>query len=399
MKTKFGMQILCLLLVVALTGAIFVPAVSAEGNLYTQSKEAVIEENYVSIDTAYEHANSGLQDFINRGMVDSSWSSAKVDSNPIEVYDPNGEKLFYLFFIEKDGKNIGTVKIASSKVLGSSVLSVGTLPSYIEKDTMYLKAEEYIEKNFENAELLSLQVVCYDYPKIGFLLEFSDRNGDLNEILLDAYDYSNVTESAITSSYDSVPESEFSSRISGWKDQDKYLNDIMENSFSTKATVTETLSGFTLYPQEETGWCAFATAQMISDYYGYTRTQEQIAQTMGVDPDDGATMDEVVNDYYKESVANGGIGKTNTYIEWWSSILFDNVKDEIDDGHPIDTSRYESLSYHGRAIAGYSYVTTSGNNYVYIYDPWPVDQGDLYWEHWETYYNGSKPVRKNAYVK
>jgi hypothetical protein len=405
MKTKICMQTLGLLLVLALAGAIFVPVASAEENLYSNSKEAAIEDNYVSIDKAYEQANSGLQDFIDRGMVDSDWSSAKIDSDPIEVYDPNGEKLFYLFYIDKDGKNIGTIKIASSKALGSSILTFGTVPSYIEKDSMDLKAKEYIEENYENAKLLSLQVVCYDYPKIGLSLTFINQDGNQDQVLLDAYDYSKVPESDVASFYDSIAESDISSRVSEWEDQDTYLDDIAEKSYSTKATVTKTLSGFHLYPQEDEDSCAMATAQMISDYYGYTRTQQQIAQTMGVNPGvDLIEIDDMVDNYYKKSVSNGGIGKTSTYLEYVDDVLFNTVKSEINSYHPIHTCRNEGLSRHARAIAGYSYVTTSGNEYVYIYEPWPVNQGDLYWENWKVFQPdepgpGGKPVYANAYVK
>lgn len=394
------MQTLGLLLVLALAGTIFVPVASAEENLYSNSKEAAIEDNYVSIDTAYEQANSGLQDFIERGMVDSDWSSAKIDSDPIEVYDPNGEKLFYLFYIDKDGKNIGTIKIASSKALGSSILTFGTVPSYIEKDTMDLKAKEYIEENYENAKLLSLQVVCYDYPKIGLSLTFINQDGNQDQVLLDAYDYSKVPESDVASFYDSIAESDISSRVSEWEDQDTYLDDIAEKSYSPKATVTKTLSGFHLYPQEDEDSCALATAQMISDYYGYTRTQQQIVQTIGVNPADGVKIKDVVNNYYKKSVSNGGIGKTSTYLESVGNVLFNTVKSEINSYHPIHTCRNELNGRHARAIAGYSYVTTSGNEYLYIYEPWPVNQGDLYWESWNVF-NGSQgqPVYANAYVK
>ena len=399
MKFEMGMRALSLLLVIALVGAIFVPAVSADEKLNTTSKETVIKENYISIDTAYEHANLAIQDFVERGLLDLSWSSAEINYNPLEIYDINGEKLFYLFFVEKNGENIGTIKIASSKVLGGSVLTVGSESSYIEKDDLKLKAKQFIKLNYENAKLLSMHAVCYSYPKIGLMMTFVNHEGYKNQIILDAYDYSQVSESDILSFYETIPELDFSSRISEWEDQQKHLSEIKEKGSSIKATVTETLSGFRLYPQEGTSWCCFATAQMISKYYGYTHSQEQIAQTIGVNPDDGATVNQVSNNYYKKSVSNGGIGKTNTYTEWSTDAEFDTVKDEIDADHPVHTSRYEALSYHARAIAGYSYVTNSGNEYVYIYDPWPVNQGSLYWENWDVFYNGSNQVYANLYVK
>ena len=399
MKMKKGMRALSLLMVIVFVGVIFVPVVCASEELNSASKETKIEKNYITIDTAYEHACLAMQDFVDRGLVDISWINAEINCNPLEICDINGKKLFYSFPIKKNGENIGTIKIASSKVLGASVLTFGSETSFINEDELTLKSEEFIKKNYVDSKLVSMQTVCYRYPKIGLLLTFVNPEGDKNQIILDTSDYSQLSESDVSSFYDTIPESELSYRLSDWEEQQNYLRNHEVNNSSIKATVTETLSGFYLYPQEGTNWCCFATAQMISKYYGYNRSQQQIAQTIGVDPDDGATLNQVTNNYYKKSALSGGIGKTNTYTEWLTNAQFDTVKDEIDANHPVHTSRYEALSYHARVITGYSYVTDSGNEYVYIYDPWPVDLGGLYWENWNVFYSGSNPVHANVYVK
>ena len=51
------------------------------------------------------------------------------------------------------------------------------------------------------------------------------------------------------------------------------------------------------------------------------------------------------------------------------------AKDEIDANRPLKSG----VPGHARACAGW---WSDGTNYLYIYDPLPVNQGEIYWESW-----------------
>ena len=140
---------------------------------------------------------------------------------------------------------------------------------------------------------------------------------------------------------------------------------------------------------------------MISAYYGYSRTQRGIATTMGIaNPDDGASIETTRSNYYLNTVANGGLAKMGTSISYTGMFTYDNIVSEMNSNRPIHTDRYETSSYHARAITGYSYTTTTPvSQYLYIYDPWPTTSGAVYWENWNVFSGQPNPVHAILYVR
>ena len=124
---------------------------------------------------------------------------------------------------------------------------------------------------------------------------------------------------------------------------------------------------------------------MISAWHGYYPSQQQIAETVGVDPDDGADETQMRDGYYRKSRSSNGLGKGGSYVLAGSpSNLYDLVKTEIDRNRPVAIN----TPAHARACAGYSRNVESGNRYFYIYNPWPVGSGDLTWEMWNGLSSG-----------
>jgi hypothetical protein len=384
------------LLVLLLAGMAMVPMVSAEEKNVPLDLTSTIEKNYIPEKTAYLAATAAMQELTGSGALDNTWSGAQVNSRPHIVYDLNGKRLFYLFTVENKGKQIGEIKAAASDVIGASIITIGSGAPPINMEKVRSRAMEIISQNRNSAVVRSLDLVCYNYPEIGVLVRYSVKGGSEETLVLDAYDLSVVPASRMDSYYENILPTEIKTRVT----QATYERDALlarGTTISPKATVTKTLNGFPLYPQQGSAWCAFATAQMISGYYGYSRTQTGIADTMGVNPNNGATIEQTRSNYYQVSTANGGLGKSGSFIRYTGQFTYTDIVNELGSNRPLHTDRYESTSYHARAIAGYSYSGTS--EYLYIYDPWPVNQGSLYWENWNAFTGQPKPAHAILYVR
>ncbi len=92
-RNKIGISIL--VLATLLVGMALIPAVSAQK-----------EDNYsVTAEKAFEHANAQMINFIAADVPGfENWTEASVDPKPLELYDPNGKKLFYRFSVYKENK-------------------------------------------------------------------------------------------------------------------------------------------------------------------------------------------------------------------------------------------------------------------------------------------------------
>ena len=72
------------------------------------------------------------------------------------------KKLFYEFTVTKDGKAIGEIEIAASKVLDTSLCRVVLSPP-MDRETAAQKAMEVAEKEYQDYKIQSTKPVCYSY--------------------------------------------------------------------------------------------------------------------------------------------------------------------------------------------------------------------------------------------
>lgn len=396
------MKICIVLLALLLAAMAMVPMVGAQTVNITSDNAQIIETNYITKDTALKDAKASLLQFTDNALLDNTFIGATVNPEPTTIYDINGMKLFYLFTIVNGKKSVGEIKIAASKVLGASLISIGPGSGPINYPELNRNAIEILSKQGVAADLSSARFVCYAYPRIGLMINVPATESSTDRtLIIDAYDYSVIPPSGQTSLYGSLSLSTMTSGTAQWNAQATDSDGTMTRALSPKATVSKTLSGFTLYPQQGTNWCAFASAQMITQWYGYSKTQQQIASTVGVNPDNGATEVQMRDGYYTKTLANGGLGKSGSYILLGSpSNLYDLIKTEIDANRPlvinIGIQPGQSTNYHARACAGYSRDTGNLNTYFYIYDPWPVTSGSLTWERW---LGNSMPYTSSIFVR
>jgi hypothetical protein len=428
MKTlKTGIVLLALLL----AGMAMVPIVSAgEEQLDVKSfvsSNDVIESNYVAIDTAYTHATFSLVEFASIGAQDEKqkWFGAIVNPRPLVINDLNGKKLFYLFSIERNNQKIGEIRIAANKVIGGSLISIGTQNKSIDINSIEKSLQSELKKN--NAESISKsQLVCYAYPKIGLVNQYSDPTTKISKtIIVDAYDYSvivndnpNLNENHdFYSLYGLMDTEKYSSAINLWTQYDdtvqsmlkmnpsllpssenplseQHLQLYIQNTQGTR-TVTEyyVMGGVPLYNQPNGLWCAVTTARMISAKWGTDRSTDAIASKMGAGTaeDPVSTKPQMELIYYKATIATGGLEKFES--DNYELINWDDSKTEIDADRPFKVGNYDG---HARAVIGYTRSTSSPYyTYFYIKDPAPIGQGSEYWE----WFNNLNPLFYTGHLK
>ncbi len=408
MKKSKGMQLGALLTAILLVSMALASAVSAESQVLANDLPG--DESIVSKNKALEHAAV----FMLRAVLTKTpgleeWRGARVNPEPLTIYDINGRKLFYEFSVEKNGSMVGTMKVSASPELGSSVktLEIGSRPW--SASAAVEKAKEIARQQFDGkAEIISAQLVSYGYPKIGVMVTLVDQAGGKTRIFIDATDYSIVPDKkpgadriGVWSIYESIPKEKKSQRITEWNRDDKYVSFVMEKANSIGignltqrilsenelkslekqgigviATSSKTLN-VPLYAQSNSYRCCVASAQMIAAYYGVSHTQDHIASVMGCGNTSGCNPDQELV-YYKGTPPNG-LGKTNSYTDYYPT--FETNRYEINFDRPLRSG----TPTHCRVSRGYEeYIDIWGNvvRNIYINDPYPVWIGRTYWENW-----------------
>jgi hypothetical protein len=166
--------------------------------------------------------------------------------------------------------------------------------------------------------------------------------------------------------YDQISVKEMKENIQKWDDNGEVLE------LSSKAVSSKKLSRFSLFGQENKDYCAPAVGQMIADYYNVDHTQNYIAGIMGNDP--GVDLAGQMYYYFNE------LDKTDSeaFQFYWTSGQWQYVKDTINSKKPFVSAVVNDYAEgHARACAGWGEF---GDRYLYIYDPSPINEGDIYWE-------------------
>lgn len=372
----------------------------------------IIEKNYVPIKTAREHATITLLEFISKGLVDEEWRGGTIDPKPTIIYDTNGKKLFYQFAVVKNGRVIGEIKTAVSKVVGISVISIGSSDSKLVLENFDSQIKRVMDDRYKSYNVVSKKFLAYSYPKIGILIQIEKPDkSDTKEIIIDAYSFELIsdnkvlidTDSGIISFYKQMDKLSIDERIADWDRENQYIsglqqkiqslgmdlsdahimeNDLtisqIQNVFSSRAVESGQISGFTTSGQVRTNinYCSIATAQMISKKYNVDRTQDDIAQKMSAYPNGGPTADNE-QAYYRNYLSF----PTATYRMGFPG--YNKIKSEINAGRPLKIG----LNGHSKALFGYMHSFDTGFNYYKFSDPryHHTDPQDYHPEHqyWE----------------
>jgi hypothetical protein len=355
-----------------LMGSILV--VGASGDDYS------VENFYVDEDTAWMHARVYLTQFVADETPSlEDWDGAQVEKKQVTVYDIHGKKLFYEFTVTKDGKAIGEIEIAASKVLGSSLCRVILSPP-LNRETAAQKAIEVAEKEYPDYKIHSTKPVCYSYPKEGVMVMLAKPEAkEEKTVIIDVYLSSVVPlkepkkegELGAWSIYDKISAKERAKGIEKWDSDAEFIADQSSTGILDKgdrgSRGSKTLS-VQLYAQQYSNYCAAATGQMIAKYHGHTHSQSLVATFMGLTPGGGGATDDDQLVYYHYGISKYG---SDDY-----PASFNGEKDEIDANRPL----MSGITGHARCARGYSESVLG--DYIYINDPWPVNIGLVYWEWW-----------------
>ncbi|HWQ48002.1 MAG TPA: C39 family peptidase [Methanosarcina sp.] len=382
---KNRIEIRTLILATLLVGMVLIPAVNAQ------------EENKYSVtaEEAFKHANAHMITYIaTDAPYFENWEGASIDPNPLELYDPNGQKLYYQFSVYKNDNLIGVIDIGADKKLGQTVQLVEFDPKPFDATKAIKKSIEVAKNEYPDGKIKSTYMVVYDYPLIGAVTVVKDKvTGDEHRIFVDAYTLDVVpdepateTKRGIWSIYEQRLKNGVDENLKVWQESDDLTKSIEQKATSMKinisvpvtdkhmeklineetikaTAVTKTLS-ISLSAQENNYYCAPATAKMIAKYYGKTQTQDYIYGIMGATAPSGASQSQQLT-YYKSSQ---GLGKTNSKSVT-TPLTFTTAQTEIDNGTPFKSG----ITGHARACIGYYYTT--GNYNLIINDPSPVGVG------------------------
>ncbi|MDO9323671.1 MAG: hypothetical protein Q7T80_01810 [Methanoregula sp.] len=382
------MKICVVLLALLLAAIVMVPIVSATDDFRSLSNDKdLIESNYIPIDTAREQAAITMVSMIKSGALDENWVGASVNKEPVIIYDINGKMLFYQFFVEKDGKKTGQILSPASKVLGTMVKQIGD-PATLDFYDVQKKAEQIVTTKYSGFTIQSTKIVAYSYPKMGVMILLSNlKSQEQKSIIIDAVDFSEIPEKmpladgepGAWSYYGQIPEKIRLENIVHWDTQNK-AGESDERIMGTKALgEANYIQYFPTTDQEQTEWCAIATAWLITKFHYPTtsRTQTNVANNMNVYSNTGPAWDEEIQ-YYLDSYASGGLGKSNSYTDYWSGspqdVTYDMIKTEINANRPLKISH----SGHARTCIGY-WQYTSGEKLYKFSDTWPSSP-KTYWE-------------------
>ncbi len=196
-----------------------VPVVNAQ----TENDYSVTEE------VAFEHANAQIINFIADGGEFEGWKGAFIYPTPLELYDPNGQKLYYQFSVYKNNSLIGRVDVGANKTLGQSIQVIELTPVLYNTTEAVNKSIETARNEYPNGEIKSTEMVVYCYPSIGAMTVIEDRaSRDEHRIFVDAYTLEVIpdrpateTESGIWSIFDRRLQNGLEENLKSWQASDQ----------------------------------------------------------------------------------------------------------------------------------------------------------------------------------
>jgi hypothetical protein len=344
----------------------------------------------VTADEAFKHAKANMIDFIAGNAPGfENWKGASIHPKPLELYDINGQKLFYQFSVYKAKKLIGTIDVCADKTLGHSINDITFDPKPFKAAEALKKSKGIAKKKYPTEEIRSTVMVVYSYPGIGAMTVVKDKTtGVEHRIIVDAYTLAEVqdkpatqTEPGVWSMYDQMLANGKDNNLKEWQDSEQLAKTIEQaaanegvnintavteeniGKLSSSAAVTTSTSkklGVPIRGQEDPYYCGEACIKMISLYYGYPTPKQTSIYKYFFGPNDqkaGLNPDEMIK------WARDKWGKTGTLT---SSCTSSGAVKEINNYKPF----YSLTRDHYRVCQGY--LIQSGYYYMYINDPMPV---------------------------
>jgi hypothetical protein len=350
------------------------------------------------------------------------WSSGTLNRKSQVIYDINGQPLFHDFRVGQGDTTFGYVRVAASRLLGSSVISSELGERKWSFESAARKLAPKVKKEFSESKISPPKLVCYSYPKLGVQFDI-DGPGGKQRAIFDVASFARVPERGedpregfvAWSFYDALSDDERRRRLARFKKVEGDVTRLTARTskavlaarniatavavlnpvFRFRRTVTKLLQFcthyghthtrshhcFVLHGQQVNDYCAVATCQMILCYYRYYFAQDDIAPALGYSPG-GCPADQSPG--YRSLTCNHLDSSFDASATW------EKARDQIDLLRPMKSG----IPGHARACAGYSYTSWLfgggiKDKQLYIYDPWPWNAdyalgGAVVWEDWDA---------------
>lgn len=310
-------------------------------------------------------------------------------TEPTRIFDVSGRLLFHEFqSVLNDGSQV-QVRAAANRLLGApvSAISIGAPEDYV---ALLAAAAKVAKSKKLTPATGAKRLVCYSYPKLGLLC----RRSNGSRVVLDLFDQQIVSEPpeghtaptaeapVVWSLFDRVHPGSAGERNDEWANNLSVLSKSVPtaaagfeaSATAAKAAAEEAKLSLDLVGQQTPVFCAVATAKMILAFHGIAKSQTEIAKKMKV-KGMGATNPDQVKAYasYLNGATKARLDETASFAE---------ARKEIDAGRPLKSG----IPGHARAVGGWRRQTKGSavSTWLYVYDPWPVKQGRVYWENWDT---------------
>jgi hypothetical protein len=237
-----------------------VPAMGAESD----------DKYDVSIVNAFEHADAHVAYFsVTDALEFEDWKDAYIDPQPVEFYDINGKKLYYLFSVYDNKQLIGRIEVNANKTLGYSVQAFEFDPTPFDQNKAMDQSIKIANDNYPSGEIQSTQMVVYSYPKFGAMTLVSDKTtGDKHRVIVDAYSLELIPDKELTeeepgiwSVYDNISEEEAGGNVAKWEEGAEIAQAMEKPFFGMQKGLRAPYKKLSvpLYGQEESYYCAPAT--------------------------------------------------------------------------------------------------------------------------------------------
>ncbi|WP_018611877.1 hypothetical protein [Segetibacter koreensis] len=307
------------------------------------------------------------------------------EKNVQEIYDIN-ENLLFVDFVALMQNNkevrcrVNIADLSFPKVISYGVNSPLQIQSKVD-EALKKAGEQYLTGDEKET-----RIYAYAYPKLG--IKVKDKSG--NEFVMDIGDKTIIpleTRPIGSTEYigiysminlidavekDLSKELYNSSKLPNYPD---LFIDVASNVRNdSDLTLEKKISGFTLIPQQKSNYCAVAVGEMILKFFQFSYEQDRIAEVMRVQ-ETGALNDDQIR-ALRELSNNTLTCLLDLSPSFNEAVMNINILRPLKSGIPR----------HARAIAGWKTIKAENNltEWVYVYDPWPVNEGNIYWEDWTS---------------
>jgi hypothetical protein len=351
------------------------------------------------------------------------FDNARIKSAGTEIYDVNGELIFYRVPINRGRERVAFADVAANESLGGPLLAISAGIDWNESDILE-QATTAARKARRNIKFDKTRFVAYSFPKVAvqFLLKGQEvlmlewvTWREVPEVSLERSNLAAGSFERLTrignferwSLLDELPRSvkktrarRLARRLGGWSAASlKRVNpsiigvlppSIVINLVSTwelhySKLATDHFDCYELRGQQTNVWCVAASTEMLMNFYRYDYTQVRLAQELGLgtlaNPNGlpYANVGQVVT--VIENLSSNSLASTMYTNPGWGVFA-----SELNANRPV----ISFIPGHSRTIAGYtqtriSLMGTLPFSGLLVYDPWPPNAGVITrWENFAT---------------